>query len=922
MKSLTNLFSRLEISSYAIFSVVIVSVVVTTYMNGAASYQRKLDIEFAERLSTKLSGELGHVAGIMNSASSVQQILDDPYSDQLDSFALNSIEDSRLINTMARYERVTKNEIEPFIQNMAESGLYNYKITELNSEGVRGPAKEKSVYYPIIWKQPFNPITGAMLGLDISSNSEIDALISRSEAANTIEIIERPENWNFAIVDDLLFFAPTYFGRYAPLANSRVSAPSNGGVIVGVNLTDYIRTNEVLKPGYDLTISINSSDNNFSTFKPVSFIRGKKQVNRRLSNIFEGFAQTWAPFPGNQRLRLLVTSHGGVEKQTLVNAGLLALLSSVILLIGFCIFYQVRKKDAAHRRDRETALTTLRAIGDAVITANVDGSITYVNPSAEGLLARSGENVMGLSIAKCVEIAAADSRGTFGLWQSELTNAMENSSGAVLPELQLLESGDNPVYLSSSVSPLGKDDSDGASGSVLVLRDVTAERQLTRELEFQATHDSLTGISNRYRFEQELESLFDSSKNEGKSHAVCYIDLDQFKTINDTCGHSAGDKLLVRVSRGLEAKIRKNDILARLGGDEFGLLIVDCSYDDAIGIAERVFGYFQSLYFQHDDDVFAVRASIGVVHVSGQFDNIEDIMAAADLACYAAKDHGRNELHIYDHQNDETTDRMSEMMWLPKLQMALRRDSFRLFAQPIVRMSSDGRNEINYEHYEVLLRLQTESGDLITPAQLIVAAERYNLMKEIDRWVIQRAISFLSDLNNNPYSQPLKLSINISGQSSTDPDLPQFIEDEINRAKIDPACLVFEITETAAITNMQSAVKLVDFLHELGCKVALDDFGSGVSSFGYLKSIPVDYIKIDGQFIKNIDTNDVDREMVKCMQAVANILGIEMVAEFVETKEVVEVLRGLNVEFAQGYYYSKPHPIEDLLQYDYMDKAA
>lgn len=893
--------------------------IAASYLDRSANNQRRTDIEFADRVITKLSGELGNVAGIMNSISSVQHVLDDPYGDQLDSFAANSLENSPLIKALARYERIVANDLEEFVQNMGESGLYKFSVSGLTKEGKKAPIEQKSVYYPVTWRQPFSPLSAAMLGVDLSSTPEISQLIKEGELTNSLKITNKPDEWKFSHQSDYLLFLPTYYGRYVPDVTSDISLQSNGGVVVGINLQQYIEEREILLPGYDLQIAIDTAIPYGLNNQTTTLIKGDKDPDKRLSGIFQGFEQSWAPVPGDSSLKLTLYTHGGVDKKTLFNAANIAFATSILLYVIFLVWFQLKQRDAAHEADRETALTTLKAIGDAVITADEDGLITYVNPSAEALLARSSDEIVGAPISESLDYTATDSKKTLGQWELELNQAMETASQTNLPELQLLESSDRPIFLSSTVSPLGKTASGDASGHVIVMRDVTAERELTNELEFQATHDSLTGISNRYRFEYELKQLI-SAGNETK-HAVCYIDLDQFKTINDTCGHSAGDRLLVKVTRDLESQLGNSDLLARLGGDEFGLIIKNRSESEAIKIAERVYEYFQTLYFQLEDDVFAVRASIGFVYMSGQFKNIEDVMAAADLACYTAKDHGRNELYIFDQKNDETSDRMSEMMWLPKLQMALRRDSFRLFAQPIVGIKGTKANEEKFEHYEVLLRLQTENGDLITPAQLIIAAERYNLMKDIDRWVISRAISFLSELQKKSGSRIPRLSINISGQSTTDPELPMFIKDQINEANIDPASLVFEITETAAITNLQSAVELVNFLHEMGCKVALDDFGSGVSSFGYLKTIPVDYIKIDGQFIKNIDTNEVDREMVKCMQAVANILGIELVAEFVETAGIVDVLRELDVDFAQGYYYCKPHPIEELLDF-YVDRKA
>ena len=908
-----RLFSRKEKYFYTLLCVLLIGWVAYNHLTQSALMQRKLDFGNAEKLATIVSGELGNAVGIMSSLTSVQQVLDDPYGDQLDSFATTSLQSSTLIKSLGRYERVDAENLTAFVRDMTESGLYNFYISTLDEDGNKSNALAKSVYYPIVWKQPFSPLSATMIGVDMSSNSDIFKSIQHSELNNSVQIITLPNGWNTFEQNNLLLVSPTYFGRYTPEDSGLLATQSNGGVLMSINLMEFIEQNSMLLPGYDIEIWLEREDSNSSEkATSIHYLKGKSDSDVRLSSIFTGMTQTSSPLPGNQLLRMTVKAHGGIHKKAINEAILLAFITCLVLAILFALFYAIRQRDIAHRRDRESALTTLKAIGDAVITTDTLGNITYANPSTEQLLNTKDNELIGKTIFETVNFVETSTVGSKqGNTCKSLGDAMKADAVVSLPELQIATGSGQPVFVSSTVSPLNINQNNVNTGHVLVMRDISAERELTRELAFLATHDSLTKISNRYHFERELRRLvIDSNKRSGR-HAVCYIDLDQFKTINDTCGHSAGDQLLVRVSQGLNSIIRSTDLLARLGGDEFGLLITNCNEEEAVSIAERVYNYFQTLYFQHEEDVFAVRASIGFVHMAGQFDDIENVMAAVDLACYSAKDRGRNELYIFNHYNDETSDRMSEMMWLPKLQVALRDDQFRLYVQPIVDLSNnDGTG--SYQHYEILLRLSTEDGGVITPAQLIVAAERYNLMRDMDRWVISNAMRFIASLGYHNDENPI-FSINISGQSSVDLELPEFIKQQITNTGINPGSLVFEITETAAITNMQSAVQLVNFLHEIGCQIALDDFGSGVSSFGYLKSLPVDYLKIDGQFIKNIDVNAVDKEMVKCMKAVAEILGIEIVAEFVERAEIVDVLRELNVEYAQGYYYSKPHPIEDLM---------
>lgn len=918
------LFSNKEIVIYTLLSILAVGAITYGYLQYSTNKQRLTDIGYAESLSNQLSGELGNAVGVMSSVTSVQQVLDDPYGDQLDTFALRAVDSSTLINTLSRYERVEAENLVEFSQHMSESGVYNFSISTLTTNGERVPVRAKQAYYPLVWLHPFSPVSATMIGIDLSTNASIHRTIQGSESTNTVQIAALPTGWSADTGNDLLLIKPTYVGRYAPDVNSKLASNSNGGVIMGIALSDYINDSNLIDPGYDISVWIKLFDETQATLREDVYVRpGEEDGQVYFKGFFTGVYATSAPLPGNSSLQITISGHGGISRNILTQAALLTIATCFILLVLFRLLFIIRQRDVAHRRDMESAQITLKAIGDAVITTNKNNIITYVNPSTEALLGQPSNQLLGKTINDTVSLINENRENLTSETEHSLAQAMASDTVINLPALQLAVTSDSPVFVSCKISPLYTDCLAQDKGHVLVLRDISAEQEMTRELAFMATHDSLTEIANRYHFENELKRLIASPVSQNRHHSICYIDLDQFKTINDTCGHSAGDRLLVRVSQGLNAIIRDNDLLARLGGDEFGLLIADCKEDDAIKIAKRIYAFFQTLYFKHVDDVFAVRASIGFVHISEQFDNIEDVMAAADLACYSAKDRGRNELYVFNHFHDETADRMSEMMWLPKLQMALRNDSFRLFIQPIVAIQSGNDAPCApFEHYEILLRFVTDDGSLITPAQLIVAAERYNLMRDIDRWVVSNAISLIAKLKSQMGDSLPQFSINISGQSSVDSDFPGFINDQIVSSGIDPATLVFEITETSAITNMQSAVNLVDYLHDIGCKLALDDFGAGVSSFGYLKSLPVDYLKIDGQFIKYIDTNEVDREMVKCMRAVAKILGIEVVAEFVETKEIVEVLQELDVDYAQGYYYSKPHPMEDLLAYSEKNKAA
>lgn len=918
---LKGLYSKRELFFYIALSLCIISGAAYQYLVQISADQRKSDTAIAEQVLTRIAGEIGKATGVMSSLASVQQVLDDPFGDKLDLFASKALAQSPLLKSVSRYERVESTNLSYFMEEMSDSILYNFSIKSLDENGRKTPVTAKNVYYPLIWRQPYGPRAAALIGVDLADSQGLASAIQASETANAINAMTVPHNWRLSETSDLLLVQPSYFGRFAPEGSDKLASQSNGGVIVGMGLGEFIENNNLLDENFEISVSLVDSESDLNSETTLKTIRTDSTESVYLSSIFYGVKVSVVPILGTHALKITVATDGGISSSGLAKAAFIAVVTMFILALIFGVAYKLRFQESVRKRERESALVTLRAIGDAVITTNSDGVITYANPSSEVILSVKSQELIGKPIGNVVKFSQFDNQDTNSSSADYSLHDLIGSSNKLrLPELQIYNSGNDLVTVSSTLSPMRGDNSSNG-GYVLVMRDVTAERELTRELEFLATHDSLTEIANRYYFEKLFKTLIESSLSHGEQHAICYIDLDQFKTINDTCGHSAGDQLLRRVSSDLQTITRREDVLARLGGDEFGLLMTNCDEESAITLAKRIYEYFQTMYFQHNDDVFAVRASIGFVHISGQFESTEEVMAAADLACYSAKDRGRNELYIFNQDNDETADRRSEMMWLPKLQMALRCDNFRLFVQPIVDITASN-STASFTHYEILLRLETEEGKLITPMQLIVAAERYNLMRDIDRWVINKAIDTIAKLSIELGRYIPTFSINISGQSSVDKELPDFLRNKINSAGINPSKLVFEITETSAITNMQAATEFVEALHTIGCKLALDDFGSGMSSFGYLKSLPVDYLKIDGQFIKNIHTSEVDREMVRCMQTVADILGIETVAEYVENEEIVEVIRELNIGYAQGYHYSKPLPIESLFKQEPQSKAA
>lgn len=445
----------------------------------------------------------------------------------------------------------------------------------------------------------------------------------------------------------------------------------------------------------------------------------------------------------------------------------------------------------------------------------------------------------------------------------------------------------------------------------IVVRDITerklaeqALRESEKRLSWQASHDSLTELVNRREFEQRLEQAVVSAKTSDHQHALLDLDLDQFKIVNDTCGHLAGDELLRQVSNLLETELRKTDTLARLGGDEFGVLLYQCPLEQALQIANLLRERIQELRFRWQEKTFSIGVSIGLVVINADTQSLVTVLSTADAACYAAKNNGRNRVHVYRIEDRELAQQRNEMQWVSRIPKALEENRFRLYSQPIVPIT---RTKNKSEHCEVLLRLEDENGNIIMPMAFIPAAERYNMMPLIDRWVISTLFAQLAQYHQD-YSRIY--AINLSGNSINDDQFINFVKEQFALHRVPPSIICFEITETLAITNLAKAAQFMRELKLLGCQFSLDDFGSGMSSFAYLKNLPVDYLKIDGIFIKDIVKDAIASEMVAAIARIASVMKIQTIGEFVEDDAILMKLKSLGVDYAQGYGIGKPCPLE------------
>jgi diguanylate cyclase (GGDEF)-like protein len=423
---------------------------------------------------------------------------------------------------------------------------------------------------------------------------------------------------------------------------------------------------------------------------------------------------------------------------------------------------------------------------------------------------------------------------------------------------------------------------------------------------YQATHDSLTGLINRREFERRLTETLHEANLDDNHHVLLYMDLDQFKIVNDTCGHIAGDALLQQLNLAIQDRIRQNDTLARLGGDEFGVLLKHCNIEDGLRVADNLRQTVQDFHFIWDEKNFTVGVSIGAVGIDRNSGGINTLLSAADAACYMAKEMGRNRVQLYKQSDEDLARHYGDMLWVTRLTDALNNDRFQLYCQPIVSLSTS-TSEPN--HYEILVRLQDQNGNLAPPGAFIPAAERFDMIALLDRWVVDHVFDYLQQIRQ---TQNLRFSINLSGKSLGDKSLLDYLEGRIRNGDVEGHEICFEITESAAVTSLSTARRFIATLKVLGCRFSLDDFGRGMSSFSYLKTLPVDYLKIDGSFIKEIVADPVGREMVNAINQIAHTMNLKTIAEFVESQPTLNELQHMGIDFAQGYHICEPFPIIEL----------
>jgi diguanylate cyclase (GGDEF)-like protein/PAS domain S-box-containing protein len=597
----------------------------------------------------------------------------------------------------------------------------------------------------------------------------------------------------------------------------------------------------------------------------------------------------------------LVAAHGEVTRVelsvTVIDSG----GESALLLTALEMLPNAVTSSTA---SRPRAMVTLDAMGESVITVDAEGRIDYVNHSAAALLGQGFDQVVGKSFADVASLVDEADRRSLG---DPVRKALATGGRVTVGKRAVLvpANGSMERSVEISVTPL-KSEAKETLGLVLVMHDTSELRGLTRQMTYQASHDALTGLVNRREFERRLREAMDAAQTGDIAHALCYLDLDRFKVVNDTCGHTAGDNMLREVATIIKDAVRDSDTAARIGGDEFAMLLVGCPLEKARQIADDVVRAVGDYRFIWRDKIFNIGVSIGLVEIGRGGGSIEDIMNSADSACYVAKKQGGVRVHVYSAREEAKARHSGEIHWLQKLQNALRDNRFELYYQPIVHAQTAG---VRGPALEVFVRLEAEDGQpAAPPAEFIRAAERYRLMPHVDRWVVQ---AVLSALGRGGMRLPpgRSVAINISGQTLEDAEFLEFVVDCFDHTGANPGDICFEVTESAVVANLDHARRFIAVLHGMGSEFALDDFGGGLSSLSTLKTLPMDYLKIDGSFIANLAVDTVNQAMVGAMIELSRSLHFRIVAEHVEDQSSLDTVKEMGIDFAQGFFIGRPQPL-------------
>ncbi len=813
---------------------------------------------------------------------------------------------------------VTEQDRNEFEQTKRRMGFPTFSITT-RKDGVYRTAGRQERYFPLLYQEPFEPTTAVMIGFDVLSDSAFTKVIE--SAIDTTEATPAPPKLLDGRIQGYWLFKAIYAGKTIPVKIEERRKIVNGLIALRIN-ADKMLDESTSADNLKVSLRLHTAAANLPVMDLIKNTESLKTTHQKILSVLNknyiigvhGQKLTldiyrplhWADIDYKMIILALLT--GSIVTILLVVAGKnVALRAQELQQRNKEIERQVLEKTAELALEKERAQVTLESIGDAVITTDAGSNIEYLNPIAEKLTGWKNTEAHGLPLQDVFNVVKETTREPAD--NPVKPYLAEGQAAKLIRDTILVNRDRSEIAIDHSAAPI-RNREGAIIGAVLVFHNVGHERKMAQEMSYQATHDALTGLLNRRVFEERLRELLINAKTENSAHTVLYLDLDRFKIVNDACGHVAGDELLRQITTLLHAEVRRSDTVARIGGDEFGILLYQCQQEGALHIANKLRQVIHDFRFVWKDRTFAIGVSIGLVTVTNESESSSGILSAADAACYTAKDKGRNRVQVFQADDSELAHRRGEMQWVTRLTKALEENRFLLYGQSIVPIASS--HSSNIKQYEVLIRLLSEDGkEIIPPGAFVPAAERYNLMPTIDGWVISTIFEWLTD----PFIADIDASynINLSGQSLSDDNFLSFLIDQFQRVNIPPGKICFEITETAVVANLTNAVQFINTLKQLGCRFALDDFGSGWSSFAYLKNLPVDYLKIDGSFVKDMMDDPLDYIMVESINRIGHTMGVQTIAEFVENANILEKLKEIGVDYAQGNSIDKPRPLSELV---------
>ncbi len=878
------------------------------------------DIQHAENkfnqqsrlLYNDLSKNISDINDVLNGFVALYNAVGVVDPDQFSYYAKEMLHGYRAIDTIKILTRVDQAFRQEYTDMMSEEGFPAFEI----QEGERGkprqwkPSLNKSTYYPVTAIEPLTPEKIIEIGYDAYSlpafRKAIDTAINTGEVSAVSDINITNGNRGYTA------FKPIYAGRIIPDSEEEKKSQALYLVSVFIELQNLL-TSKNISSG--VNASLYHKDKLTGIYN--------KLLNRQAADIKTPTAFQFTEFKYNrpvdnqgQSLMLSVSKVIGFEvirsRVILVAILIWGGFAFLILYIINSNYIQRMEREAsltAWQWEKERADVTLHSLADAVITTNLEGVVDYMNPVAEKLTGWTSYHAVGRGIEDVFKLIdeANEKPQPCPVAECIRRGVLKHSDA----DISLINRRGEMLSIDYSIAPM-YDQNKNVIGGVLVFQDVGSSRMMSKLLSYQATHDDLTGLYNRREFERRMSRSIERIFRYKEHYVLLYMDLDQFKVVNDRCGHVGGDLVLRQISELVTPLIKERETFARLGGDEFGVLLEGYTLEEAKSVAKEILDAIRKYRFHWSGKIFEIGVSIGIVDIDSGMQSISNIMGHADAACYMAKDLGGNNSQVYQVDDADYKQRKDQMRWVQRITQAFADSRFILFAQKIVSLHKESE-----EHYEILMRMLGDNGELLVPQEYIIAAERYGSMQDIDRWVIRNAFIHISQYVHNRENDPnLPLrhyAINLSGHTLSSNSMIDYVKEQFKEFPGAINHVIFEITETVAISNLASAQHFISEFKSMGVRFSLDDFGTGVSSFNYLKNLKVDYLKIDGGFVREMMIDPVDYAMVKSISHIGHVMGIKTIAEHAETREVCDNLREIGVDYAQGFYLHEPEKLDNLI---------